>query len=378
MHLPGLDGIRCIAALAVFVSHAEQTKDWLGRRSFFEPIGHALGEQSVQLFFVLSGFLITYLCFVEQRDAGRIDVGRFYVRRALRIWPMYFALVFVGFLVIPRWVPHASPALSHAAQAMVRAAPSVRDPRFVLYLLLLPQVAYVAWPAVLSLGPLWSIGVEEQFYLFWPLLMRAFGRRPLRLFVSLLAVKLALHEVFMRWPALSRPIVGDELTTFFAGYVSACRFEAMILGAMGAYWAFFHERAVRAFAERAPVHALAWGALPFSIAAHVLVYAKRALPEELMFFPPVWCALLIVVVSHRTRAPIALENRVSNAIGRVSYGFYMIHVPVLMVVWSALESAGLDHGALFYVAALGLTLALAMISYRWFESPFLRLKRRFV
>jgi peptidoglycan/LPS O-acetylase OafA/YrhL len=107
-HLHGLDGLRGIACLAVFVDHVEQYAEWLSMPHGYGPSVQALGRQGVELFFVLSGYLITYRLFVEQQARGRVSIRGFYARRALRIWPLYYVVVFAVFAVVPWLVRHAA------------------------------------------------------------------------------------------------------------------------------------------------------------------------------------------------------------------------------------------------------------------------------
>ncbi|MCA9073906.1 MAG: acyltransferase [Planctomycetaceae bacterium] len=110
----GLNELRAVAAFSVVVHHVELYKARSGFPSLFDtslaPLVMFLGEHGVNLFFVLSGFLITYLLLVERDDRGRIDTMRFYVRRTLRIWPLYYLLVLVTFFVVP-FLAQSVPAL---------------------------------------------------------------------------------------------------------------------------------------------------------------------------------------------------------------------------------------------------------------------------
>src|ERR1700679_371071 len=103
LYFPNLNGLRFIAALAVIIHHAEAFRWIFGLPNAWRTvpaIGH-LGDFGVVLFFVLSGFLITYLLLEEERVHGRIEVGRFYVRRALRIWPLYYLFVALALFALP-------------------------------------------------------------------------------------------------------------------------------------------------------------------------------------------------------------------------------------------------------------------------------------
>src|SRR5262249_6921629 len=111
VQFPALDELRGLAALSVIVHHIERNKNRLGYPSLFgEPalvhfVSH-LGQLGVSCFFVLSGFLMTFLLVTEHRRTGRIHVRAFYMRRILRIWPLYFFIVAIAFVIIPWITPH--------------------------------------------------------------------------------------------------------------------------------------------------------------------------------------------------------------------------------------------------------------------------------
>ncbi len=102
IYFPGLNGLRFLAAISVVVVHLNQFKDYFGTASpIFLPKFLLNGNDAVTLFFVLSGFLITYLMFVEYQQTHDISVRSFYTRRILRIWPLYYFIVFIGFVGVP-------------------------------------------------------------------------------------------------------------------------------------------------------------------------------------------------------------------------------------------------------------------------------------
>ena len=152
-----------MAALAVVVVHLELFKDLAGLPSLIgHPVFGALGSMGVDLFFVLSGFLITYLLLQEKVQTGSIALLKFYQRRILRIWPVYYLVVTVAFLVMPHFgfLPFTQSVLEHFN---IKAA---------LYLAILPNVALALYPNINFASLTWSVGVEEQFYIVWPLLIK--------------------------------------------------------------------------------------------------------------------------------------------------------------------------------------------------------------
>ena len=185
--LPGLDGLRAAAALAVFVDHAEQTQEWVGRDHFDGNQMTSLGRQGVEVFFVLSGYLITLLLLRERARFGAVSLPRFYARRTLRIWPLYYLVVFLLWVVLPWAVQFAPPQIQALSEIHTRTLGAPGDPRLPLYLLFLANFSFWLYPHVLCGAHLWSLGVEEQFYLVWPVIFR-FVPRPLAMFGALVVL----------------------------------------------------------------------------------------------------------------------------------------------------------------------------------------------
>ncbi|HZG00492.1 MAG TPA: acyltransferase, partial [Chitinophagales bacterium] len=156
-YIPGLDPLRAVAAVSVAVTHIEQIKttNGLPNASDLPFFVHTGGHIGVVLFFVLSGFLITLLLLRELESTGRISYKDFYARRILRIWPLYY-FILIATAVLWSYQPSWLTAL--------------------LCFTILPNVAHVADIGWVPSPPVWSIGVEEQFYLVWPLVVFLFRK----------------------------------------------------------------------------------------------------------------------------------------------------------------------------------------------------------
>lgn len=160
VHFPGLNGLRFFAAMIVAVSHVELLKQYHGLPNAYDsPAVYELGRLAVTLFFVLSGYLITFLLLKEKELTGTITIGAFYMRRVLRIWPLYFLLVALAFFVFPRIGAMQVPPLTGQLADNLRFT-------LPLFTLFLPQLALSMFAPVPFAEPAWSIGVEEQFYMF--------------------------------------------------------------------------------------------------------------------------------------------------------------------------------------------------------------------
>jgi peptidoglycan/LPS O-acetylase OafA/YrhL len=168
IYFPNLNGLRCIAAFLVIIHHIEQLKSLLNINNFWEelPFVQQLGILGVNLFFVLSGFLITYLLLAEELEFKTIHIGKFYMRRILRIWPLYFLIVFLAFFVLPHISLFILPGYGKDVIY------SNLFLRLFLYAIFLPNVVQPLLGIVPYVSQTWSIGTEEQYYLIWPIILK--------------------------------------------------------------------------------------------------------------------------------------------------------------------------------------------------------------
>ncbi|HEY2737427.1 MAG TPA: acyltransferase family protein [Thermoanaerobaculia bacterium] len=361
VHFRGLDSLRFLAALFVVIGHIPMNQ---GSARLPSPNWGAFfyrGAPAVSFFFTLSGFLITYLLLEEHRRTGTIAVRSFYLRRVCRIWPLYFAVVAFGLLfynlLLPRLGIHY-PVLYSLPTALF------------LYTFFLPNLMNSLYTVGGILNPLWSIGVEEQFYLAWaPAVKRCIRVLP-RLCAAVLAASLAVYF-------LNRfGVFGSGRQALFWGQL---KFHFMAAGALCA-WALHRHRdkllALPVFTNRGVQIVLflllleyySLGRIPWNLGEELV---------QLVFYP--W---LILTVAANPRNVIRLENRVFEYLGTISYGIYMLHMIAVYATSKLFAATSWWHGhivlycAAYYTLAIGLTILLAASSYRWFERPFLRLKER--
>jgi peptidoglycan/LPS O-acetylase OafA/YrhL len=383
--LPGLDGLRAAAALAVFVDHAEQTQEWVGRDHFDGNQMTSLGRQGVEVFFVLSGYLITLLLLRERARFGAVSLPRFYARRTLRIWPLYYLMVFLLWVVLPWAVRFAPPQIQALSEIHTRTLGAPGDPRLSLYLLFLANFSFWLYPHVLCGAHLWSLGVEEQFYLVWPVIFR-FVPRPLAVFGALVALKVGLHMAVEYHHGLVSWFLSPDGTFLALEFSKMCHYEAMALGAVAAYVAFHRRERVRRVAERWWAQLLT---VPVLFACVWLAGWNQGFHgiDPITEIPPIGYALVVLVVSHRAAPSRLLDHPAVTWLGRRSYGFYMIHPLLMVLAMGLLECGGRSLPALsgnsgaehlvFYLVAFTLTAGGAWLSYRFLETPLLRAKDRY-
>lgn len=367
---PGLNALRFFAAYFVVLHHAEQARAKNGLANLKGFAAFNSGGFAVTFFFVLSGFLITYLLLFERETTGRVHVFHFYVRRALRIWPLYFLMVAIGLYVVPPAVQ-----MLHLHYKIPYRASDVLP----LFLVFAPFVVNLRYEPHL-LEPLWSIGVEEVFYLGWAPLFALFQKRLLVLLLGVIAVKAAALGV----------VQGLDSKSDAARLVRMLQFEAMAVGGLGAHWLRRRHGAPlpRALFSR-PTEAVLLALLFSQMTARV--FLSRHVPGydvlfgggELAHFMRLFLFLwLILDVSSNSDPLLGLRSPVLDRLGEISYGVYMYHMLIATAVTLALKPvlARLDlvtSTLIFYAAVSAGTIFVAEISKRWFEDPFLRLKKRF-
>jgi peptidoglycan/LPS O-acetylase OafA/YrhL len=343
-HIAGLDGLRALSVIAVVWHHAHPgLAAWPITRNGF------LG---VDVFFALSGFLITTLLLEERAASGRIALGPFYMRRNLRIFPLYYALL--ALLAI-----------------YFRATP--RSPQGAAFLQALPMHAtylsnWVPLDGLMAIS--WSLASEEQFYLLWPPLLVLLGRHalwPLLLFLAInLAIGLglghgALQALGLQYEAL--PILQATFTPILFGVLLAYALRVP---------------AMRDALSRAPAWALPLAALMLLLVANMAGDVRGG--QRLMFALCTIAVLALVVLQPRSLVVRGLQWRPLVFIGTVSYGVYLLHkiaLHAVHLVAGRLPGSGELAPLLVFALGLALSVALAASSYRFFEQPILRLKSRF-
>ena len=344
-HVPALDGVRALAVSAVVTFHLGLT---------WAPGGY-LG---VDVFFVLSGFLITALLLSERDTAGRIALIRFYGRRALRLLPALLAVL--GAL----WLFASLTVVGDSANR-VRG-----DGLAALLYFANWRAAFGDAPFLGFMGHAWSLSIEEQFYAVWPLLV--VGALALRRGGRSIVLALALAGAVA--PALLRAAWWDGTHATMARlyYGLDTRIDALFVGAVLAVVVASGRLPVGRVA-RLVYGLVAIGALAF--VAHLVATLPRTDPDlytGLMSAVAVATAALIAHLVASPRAPLArlLSFPPLAALGKISYGVYLWHWPVFV----ATNPWGRSSGALAAKAAIAV--GLAIVSWWVVERPCLRLKDR--
>lgn len=358
----GLDSLRFYAAALVVIGHIPMNQAVAGLPSSNYGAVFYRGAPAVSFFFTLSGFLITYLLLDERNRTGQISIKNFYMRRVLRIWPLYFLIVGFGLFFYNFLLPKLG--IARPLEYNIWLA-------IILYTLFLPNLMNSLYSVGGILNPTWSIGVEEQFYLLWAPIVKRWHNR--LLFICGVIIVLSLTAF-----TINRiNIFGlQEMQNFF----SQLKFHFMAAGAIMA-WMFFYQPE-RLFAL--PVFRMRWlqWVFAFLLLEYIFIGTPRPwlLEETLQMLLYSWLIIDVAVNPHRL---VNIKTRVTEWLGEISYGIYMYHMIVVYAVswyfqktvwWKT--SLSLYLGT-YYTMVLGLTILLAYLSHRFFEKPILRLKRRF-
>lgn len=358
-HIPALDGVRGIAILTVLLSHFLMIEYFPTERMFFIAQN---GWMGVDLFFVLSGFLITGIL-LDSRERPQYFT-QFYKRRLLRIFPLYYFAVLLTWLTI----------------VFVEKAPERLQgyDSFAWFFTFTPNIAmglkndWLWHSQVFNLNHLWSLAVEEQFYLLWPLVVRWMPKRGLAIFcLVLLAMGTGLRN-------LTDHVVGTEFSVS-AYTFTFCRMDGLAAGA-------FVATALR----------LGWlQALPFKFWLARILFCWAGWEILLIFLhgteqrlytlsPLLFAALLFLALNPHPRAATrrVCENRFLQHLGKYSYSLYVFH-HMFEYAWKRgfgdwLLTSGW-HPVLaqssYIILAFAGTYALARASWVLIEQPFLKLKK---
>jgi peptidoglycan/LPS O-acetylase OafA/YrhL len=352
---PEIDILRFGAFFLVYLWHAMPNSPSVYAHLGFSPVVARVasgflhgGAYGVDLFFALSSYLITELLLREYRLRQSIDVKAFYVRRLLRIWPLYFLALLVG------------PVIMH----VIKPGQPLLEARYLLsFTFFIGNWACAWWGFAASVfNPLWSVSIEEQFYLSWPLVMK-YWIRHIKLISFGLIVCASLARVYCVLADVKHPGVWCN---------TLCRLDPI---AGGALLASFLNGRVPTF-RNATRFAMITGAL--ALLALTGIYSDFAGPTSLIGFPV--AAVVSILLIAGTLGPV---NGVRPArilqpliyLGRISYGLYVFHVAAINLV--SVPSGSGVRWALNLSESFGLTVLLAALSYRFVETPFLRLKQRF-
>ena len=351
IYFPGLNGLRAIAAIAVVISHTT-----IALSTFNVPHnifvsdhtmskGLSLAAYGVTIFFVLSGFLITYLLQVE-KETQPIAIKKFYLRRILRIWPLYYI-----YLVL-------------CVTTILVFGLDLNISSLFFYIFYAANVPFILGTTLPFLAHYWSLGVEEQFYLFWPWLIKKIKYLELTIFsliVILIGTKLILHFSS-----------SDSLIELA---VRVTNFHCMMIGGLGAILYMKKHKLFMKLTNNKLSQAFCWIVM-FFLAINKF-HLISAIDGELIAI--VALILMIGQIEIKNRI-VNLDNGLFNFLGKISYGIYVIHPLLIYLLSKILYPVNIGSNykcVLIYITITGTTILLAYLSYTYIEKYFLKFKSRY-
>lgn len=353
IYFSGLNGIRAIAALAVVVSHTTLMLGDFGLNPHLfgtcedgTPKGLMLARYGVSIFFVLSGFLITFLL-LQEKESGEIKIKKFYIRRILRIWPLYYLYLAIALIITfltKGYYTHMS---------------------LFLYIFYAANIPFILGAPINLVAHFWSLGVEEQFYLFWPWMNRIRIQKLMWTLVLLIIV-LVGFRIFLHY---------FQPGSLLESALHITRFHNMMIGALGAILYKQSNNLFLRISDNWVTQTCSWIIL-FLVLINQYHLAS-VIDNEIICV----VALFIIIGQIRIRKRIFnLEIPLLNFPGRISYGIYVYHPLIIFLCVKIIKPdffAEPFNYIVIYLAVISGTIFTAYISYTFFEKYFLNLKKRF-
>lgn len=365
-YFENLDGWRVICFLMVFFFHSFYTIDPTILSSstylFWKKEVFGNGNIGVNFFFVISGFLITYLLLKEKHQNNQVSIKKFINRRILRIWPLYFFCVIFGFFIFPFLKSLFGETPNESAELWS-------------YLTFTSNFNIIknGLPDSSSLGVLWSIAIEEQFYFFWPFIVFMLPQKqliyPILFFILVHLLFVAFNHLdYMQLEHHSLSCSGD-----------------IAIGALGAYCVFNSMNFVNFFKK------LSYVLIVLIYTCFTLIFFFR---DELrdntnwyIYIDRIFLAFLILFIileqtfSEKSLFKMSRFKRFSS-LGKYTYGMYALHFIGILITIKFIPKIydNTNFWSIFIVesiVSLALTVILSIISFKYLENPFLKIKRKF-
>lgn len=364
LYFENLDGLRFICFLLVFLHHSFHTEvsSILTDSSYIylKKTIFTNGNLGVNFFFVLSGFLITYLLIQERSNSNTINIKNFWIRRILRIWPLYFFCVFFGFFIFPM------------IKTFMGIVPS-ETATFFSYLTFTNNFDLIrnGLPDSSILGVLWSIAVEEQFYFIWPIILSLI---PIKNY-SFAFMTIIISSLIFRW--MNMDIMLHEYHTL------SCIGD-MAIGGIGAWliWLYGNQYIVRMKRIEILILYLTVGFI-FFFRKEFSSYSLFTAIFERIIIASIFL-LVILEQNYAKNSFFKFKNfKFISYLGTISYGLYCLHFIGILVVINSMKILKIQQTFWHVVLtetflSLSLTIIISHFSYKYFENYFLKLKNKFI
>jgi peptidoglycan/LPS O-acetylase OafA/YrhL len=361
-YLPALDGLRGAAILLVLIVHASVFFNTKTNIDFIVLSLAKLGQYGVDLFLVLSGFLITRILLTTKEEKSFFR--NFFVRRSLRIFPLYFAFLFIFLVIFPEFLPQP------LAQ---RVSPNLGGDEPFVWLYLTNVLIWLRGEQLDVMNHLWSLALEEQFYLIWPVVVFFVAKGKLTwISAALMGIAIVARASFWMNESPSTSLSFSPLT----------RLDGLAVGTALAVF-------MSGNASRVVKRAWPWVCVVAPCCFVGLEVCRHLwsieYPREILSFSVValFCGSLLVAAIHHPIAGGLLSNKALRFLGKYSYAIYLFHWPIfqMAVTWPQRLADYFGSQALgclvFLILFGGLSVVIAMASWYCFERHFLKLKDYF-
>lgn len=361
-HFEDFDSMRGIAALSVVLFHISTHFIFPNTPSYsiflkIISFNENAGIMGVNFFFVLSGFLITYLILREKYETGRLEVLKFYMRRILRIWPLYFLTIIIGFIIYP-----------FLAEILNKSY--IEQAHWQFYVVFLTNFNNIIHGFSLGiLGVQWSVAIEEQFYLIWPLLFGFIKNKRTFLFISLALV--IFSNIF---------IIHNIIDANYIYFHTFSAINELAFGGIAAFVAFHKPNTIKNILGKFSnllvitiyVTGLTMVFFNNEISSFSYYYAVIKKPVIALFF-----VFIVLEQTYSNKSLFKLRKiKFLAFLGKISYGIYLLHMVAIQLILS-INAYFVMPALLNVLLSLIMTIFLSQISYKYFESFFLKLKTTF-
>lgn len=365
IHFANLDLLRFIAAFMVVIAHSYE--GWVGWFGFpgFMSVNHEYkvlntiggyintlvknGGFGVEVFFLISGFLITSILISEKENMGQIDLKKFFIRRSLRIWPLYFLIIGLAPFIV-NYLGKPSPHYL---------------PNFFFYNNFYVMV-HEAWEY--PFAHFWSICIEEHFYLVWPFIIFFTPRKHLlSVFWTVVFISAFCRFYFNQ----------DEKAYYYIYLHTLSRMDVIAIGAIGAYIHYYNSFSFT-FPKIARIYLYMLFLIIF-IESPYNFYESSFLATTRKYFYVGIAAIAMSNFLFNKESLIKIKNKnIFHYFGKISYGIYMYsNILVAIIIEKIIVPYGLINFYLYMALNIIITILISILSYELFEKPFLKLKTRF-
>ncbi|MCP4442334.1 MAG: acyltransferase [Aureispira sp.] len=365
IYFENLDGLRFLCFLSVFLFHSFHTEyAYISDSGLYHFIKKDLfgnGSLGVNFFFVLSGYLITYLLIEEKKLNGQIDLKKFWIRRILRIWPLFYMCVLFGFYVFPLLKTAFGQTPNETAS-------------MAYYLTFTNNFDFIqkGLPDASVLGVLWSVAIEEQFYLIWPIILYVL---PIKKYWMAFSAIIGVSLIFR----------GFNDSYIMHEYHTLSCIGDMAVGAFGAWLIIEKAKFKQKIVDLNKLTLV----LIYTVFALIFFFRDEFLHTTFLIrvFERQFISIVILLIileqcfTVNSLFKMSSFKRISK-LGLITYGLYCLHFIGILIATTLTKKLAINTELwqvliIDTLLALTITIIISKISYRFYEKPFLKFKEKF-